>query len=97
MFAEFQFSTNLQTLVDLAAQLGLREVLGEEDRLGGAAEFLERLVGRVLRPATRKAPQHLLRFGGPQACFRNRGVNPSCEMSTSRTSLGSRRANTSAC
>jgi hypothetical protein len=48
---------DLEAFVDLAAQAGICEVFGDEDRPGCPAEFLEGLVGRVLRAAAGEASQ----------------------------------------
>ena len=42
---------------------GLGEVVGDEDRADGAAEFFERLVGGVLGPAAGEAAEDLFGFG----------------------------------
>ena len=52
--------------MDLEPQLGLGEVVSDEDRADSAAELFERLVGGVLRPAAREPAQHLLGFGGAE-------------------------------
>ena len=49
--------------MDLEPQLGLGEVVGDEDRADGAAELFERLVGGVLRSAAGEPPEDLLGFG----------------------------------
>ena len=57
---------DLQALVDLAAQLGLGEVVAEEDRPDRPAEFLERRVGGVLGAAAGEPAQDLLGLGGAE-------------------------------
>jgi hypothetical protein len=58
---------DLEAFVDLESQLGLGEVVGDEDGPHGAAELLERLVGGVLRPAAGEASEHLFGFGGAES------------------------------
>ncbi len=57
---------NLQAVVDLAAQLGLGKVVADERGPHGAAEFFERLVGRVLGAAAGEAAKDLFGFGGAE-------------------------------
>ena len=51
---------DLQSLVDLAAELLVGEVVADEDRADRSAEFFECLVGGVLGAAAGEAAQHLL-------------------------------------
>jgi hypothetical protein len=55
---------HVQALVDLPAQLLLGEVVADEHCPDHAAEFLDRLVGRVLGTAAGEAAQHLVGLGG---------------------------------
>jgi len=61
--ALFQCSRTCRAFVDLAPQLGLGEVVSDEDRADGAAELFERLIGGVLRAAAGEPPEHLLGLG----------------------------------
>lgn len=45
---------DLQALVDLAAEVRVGEVVTDERGPHGSAEFFQRLVGRVFRPAARE-------------------------------------------
>ena len=61
---------HLQPAVDLAPQLGCGEVVAGEDCSYGAAQLLQRLVGRVFRSAAGEPAQDRLGLGGaqPQRC-----------------------------
>jgi hypothetical protein len=57
---------DLEAAVDLAAQLGVGQVVAGEDRAHGSAKLLEGLVGGVLGAATGEAPQDRLRLSRPE-------------------------------
>src|SRR5277367_3804573 len=58
---------DVQTFVDLTAERLAVQVPAQEDRLSGAAELGERLVGRVLDVVAGEAAQDRLGLGGAEA------------------------------
>jgi hypothetical protein len=54
---------DLEAFVDLEPELGLGEVVGDEDRADRAAQLFERLVGGMLRSAAGEPPEDLLGLG----------------------------------
>lgn len=58
---------HVQAVVDLAAQRFRMQILTEEDRLNGLAQFGKGLVGGVLHVLLGEASQNGFRFGRSQA------------------------------
>ncbi|GED90670.1 hypothetical protein TNCT6_77550 [Streptomyces sp. 6-11-2] len=58
---------DLEAVVDLAAQVGIGEVVADERCTYRAAQFLDRPVRRMFGAATGEAAQDLLSLGGAQA------------------------------